>query len=143
MIDKSAEPHPPGKHRYTSVVQGVELANEFARSRLTVSEFARQRGVSAQMVRYWCGRARRLASASTQPALVQVAEVSATGAVEPVPAPAALAAPAPRAIALPAPSVDPPIIELRLPNGVRIGVGAGFSPEVLSQLIACVSGRLC
>lgn len=144
MIDNAA-PHPPGKHRYTSVVQGMELANEFGRSRLSTAEFARQRGVSSQMVRYWSARARRLAASST-PDLVQVAEVTSEGAVEPVasvpalPAPAAPPSPKPQAAVT---ASTAPTIELRLPNGVCIGVGAGFSPQVLSQVIACVSGRPC
>ncbi len=148
MIEKAAQQHPPGKHRYTSVVEGMELANEFARSRQSVSEFGRQRGVSSQMVRYWCGRARRLAAAA-KPDLVQVAELSASGVIEPMPQSPALPAPvsrpatiAPQASAIP-PTAAPPTIELRLPNGVRIGIGAGFSPEVLSQVIACVGGRSC
>ncbi len=151
MSEKTAQPYPPGKHRYTSVVEGMELANEFARSRLSVSEFARQRGVSSQMVRYWCGRARRLAAAAT-PDLVQVAELSASGVIEPMPQaprlqalgsrPAIVAPPMPQPSSVPSTAV-PPTIELRLPNGVRIGIGAGFSPEVLSQVIACVGGRSC
>ena len=36
-----------------------------------------------------------------------------------------------------------PTIEVRLPNGMSIGIGAGFSPEVLAQVIACVGGRPC
>ncbi len=152
MIEKAAQQHPPGKQRYTSVVEGMELANEFARSRLSVSEFARQRGVSSQMVRYWCGRARRLAAAA-KPDLVQVAELSASGVIKPMPQVPALPAPMTRPatiapLSMPQPSAmpptaAPPTIELRLPNGLRIGIGVGFSPEVLSQVIACVGGRSC
>ena len=54
--------HLAGKHRYTSVVDGVALANDFAGSRQSMSEFARQRGVSFSMVRYWSIRARQLSS---------------------------------------------------------------------------------
>lgn len=139
----STEPiaHPQGKHRYTSVVEGVALANDFARSRLPMSEFARQRGVSFNMVKYWSARARRLA-ASSEPALVEVATVSATGVIEPsrptLPAPAN-----PAAVPTPLPIPSGASIEVRLPNGVRIGVAAGFSAELLSRVIACVSDRPC
>lgn len=143
--------HPPGKHRYRSVVEGMALANEFARSRQSISEFARQRGVSFNMVKYWSTRARRLAAASASD-LVQVAQVTPSGDVERVatsepavrqpeapvpPAPPRLPAP----VAVPPPSS--PTIEVRLPNGVSIGIGAGFSPQVLAQVIACVGGRPC
>jgi hypothetical protein len=137
--------HIAGKHRYTSVVDGIALANDFARSRQTMSEFARQRGVSFSMVRYWSTRARRLASAS-EPGLIQVAEVSSAGVIEPVsppqePTPAPVPRPPPMAVMKPASS--PPSIEVRLPSGVSIAVGAGFSPTVLSQVIACLGGRSC
>lgn len=145
MIDNAA-PHPRGKHRYTSVVQGMELANEFARSRLSTAEFARQRGVSAQMVRYWSARARCLAT-SAQSELVQIAEVTSEGAIEPAPTTPALPSPAATPLPKPVPiapaAASAPTIELRLPNGVCIGIGAGFSPQVLSQVIACVGGRPC
>lgn len=128
--------HPQGKHRYTSVVEGIALANDFARSRLPMSEFARQRGVSFNMVKYWSTRARQLA-ASSEPALVEVATVSTAGVVEPTRP--ALPAPHPA----PSPVQVSASIEVRLPNGLRIGVAAGFSAEVLSQVIACASGRPC
>jgi hypothetical protein len=137
----STEPvaYPQGKHRYTSVVEGIALANDFVRSRLPMSEFARQRGVSFNMVKYWSARARQLA-ASSEPALVEVGTVSATGVIEP-------SRPALPAPFCPAPAMSPmPVatsIEVRLANGVRIGVAAGFSAEVLSQVIACVGGRPC
>lgn len=128
------------------MVEGVELANEFARSRLTMSEFARQRGVSQRMVQYWSQRARQLAVAASGD-LVQVAEVSATGTVAPMampPAPPPGASVVATSPALPVPPAPgPPVIEVRLPNGVRIGIGAGFSPQVLAQVIACVGGRTC
>jgi hypothetical protein len=140
--------HIAGKHRYTSVVDGIALANDFARSRQTMSEFARQRGVSFSMVRYWSIRARRLASAS-EPGLVQVAEVSLAGAIKPVAPPQEpTPLPAPRPPSLPSmavmkPAPSSPTIEVRLPGGVSIAVGAGFSPAVLSQVIACLGGRPC
>ena len=140
--------HIAGKHRYTSVVDGIALANDFARSRQTMSEFARQRGVSFSMVRYWSIRARRLASAS-EPGLIQVAEVSSAGAIEPVsPPPEPTPASSPRPPSLPPmavmkPASLSPTIEVRLPSGVSIAVGAGFSPAVLSQVIACLGGRSC
>ena len=137
--------HIAGKHRYTSVVDGIALANDFALSRQTMSEFARQRGVSFSMVRYWSIRARRLASAS-EPSLIQVAEVSSAGAIEPVsppqePTPAPV--PRPPSMAVMKPASSSPTIEVRLPSGVSIAVGAGFSPAVLSQVIACLGGRSC
>jgi hypothetical protein len=48
-----AEPHPHGVHRYRSVTEGVAMANEYLSSRLSISEFARQKGVSFKMVKYW------------------------------------------------------------------------------------------
>jgi len=138
--------HPRGHHRYQSVVDGIALANAFARSRLTISAFAREQGVSFRMVKYWSTRARQLAAASS-PDLVQVAEVSAGGVITPVTPAAVPALPAPTRAPSPTPgasSTAPPVIEVRLPNGVRIGVGAGFSPEMLAQVIACVgSGASC
>ena len=144
--------HIAGKHRYTSVVEGIALANDFVRSRQSMSEFARQRGVSFSMVRYWSIRARQLSSAS-EPGLVQVAEVSSTGVIEPVslpvvtnPAPGPASAPPslPSMMVTKPPSPSPsPTIEVRLPGGVSIAVGAGFSPSVLSQVIACLGGRSC
>lgn len=138
--------HLVGKHRYTSVVDGIALANDFVRSRQSMSEFARSRGVSFNMVRYWSIRARQLSSAS-EPDLVQVAEVSSTGAIEPVvptPEPSPTPSPPPSlpsTVTKPIPSS--PTIEVRLPGGVSIAVGAGFSPAVLSQVIACLGGRSC
>ena len=148
-MSTSASPrHPAGKHRYTSVVDGIALANDFARSRQTMSEFARHRGVSFNMVRYWSIRARRLASAS-EPGLVQLAEVSCAGVVEPVPAPEVpTPPPAPAQPSLPSVVIPGRVsasatIEVRLPGGVSIAIGAGFSPTVLSQVIACLGGRSC
>jgi hypothetical protein len=139
--------HLAGKHRYTSVVDGIALANDFVRSRQSMSEFARQRGVSFNMVRYWSIRARQLSSAS-EPGLVQVAEVSSTGVIEPV-SPPVVSTPAPApppslpSMAVTKPASSSPTIEVRLPGGVSIAVGAGFSPAVLSQVIACLGGRSC
>jgi len=139
--------HVAGKHRYTSVVDGVALANDFVRSRQSMSEFARQRGVSFSMVRYWSIRARQLSSAS-EPGLVQVAEVSSTGAIEPVsvqevPGPTPAQPPSLPSMAVTKLASSSPTIEVRLPGGVSIAVGAGFSPAVLSQVIACLGGRSC
>lgn len=128
--------------RYRTVVEGVELANEFARSRLTASEFARQRGVTVRMVTYWTKRARLLAAA-TSPDLVQVAEIGGTGAIAPLPAEAAPAAPALIPMSPSAAPMAPTTIEVRLPSGVRIGVAAGFSPAVLAQVVACLGGGAC
>lgn len=144
MADSTVLPHPQGKHRYTSVVEGVALANDFARSRQSMSNFARQRGVSFSMVKYWSARARHLA-ASSAPDLVQVAELTPSGAIVPVVPRSALPAPVTPKDAPVPPSLPsaPPMIEVRLPNGVRIGVGAGFSPQALAEVIACVGGRPC
>jgi hypothetical protein len=133
---------PPSTQRYRSVVEGVELANEFTQSRLTMAEFARQRGVTMRMVAYWTKRARLLAAA-TSAELVQVAEISGTGSFEALPAEgvpiasAVIAAPSPTALG------SMPTIEVRLPNGVRIGIAAGFSPAVLAQVVTCLGGKSC
>ena len=127
--------------RYRTVVEGMDLANEFTRSRMTAAEFARQRGVTVRMITYWTKRARQLAAA-TAPEVVQVAEFSASGAIELPSAEAATAATAIVSVPSPATPLPPPTIEVRLPNGVRIGVAAGFSPAVLAQVVACL-GRPC
>ena len=146
MAERITVPHAQGKHRYTSVVEGVALANDFAASRLTMSEFARQRGVSFNMVRYWSSRARQLATASA-PALVQVGEISPSGAVASANVPSAPPTVAPDAAVSRLPAVAlgsaVPAIEVRLPNGVRIGIGAGFSPHVLAQVISCLGAQPC
>lgn len=144
MADSAVSPHPQGKHRYTSVVQGVALANDFVRSRQSMSDFARQRGVTFSMVKYWSVRARQLA-ASSSPDLVQVAELTPSGAIEAVVPRSVLPAPVPAIMPPAPPSLPsaPPVIEVRLPNGVRIGIGAGFSPQMLAEVIACVGGRTC
>ena len=134
--------HPPSSQRYRSVVEGVDLANEFTRSRMTAAEFARQRGVTVRMIMYWTKRARLLAAATT-PDLIQVAEVSAGGTIEPPPVEACPAATAIIAAPSPPAPVSNPTIEVRLPNGVRIGVAAGFSPAVLAQVVTCLGSRPC
>ncbi len=147
MNELPTQRHPQGKQRYRSVVEGVALANEFYSSRMSMSEFARQRGVSVRMVTYWSSRARQLAAATASD-LVQIAEIDAKGGITPVsqgmpalqaPAPA----PVPMATPAPLPVSGPTMIEVRLPNGVRLGVGAGFSPVALAQVIACLGGRSC
>lgn len=70
--------------KYRSVIEGMELANQFASSGQRLSEFARQRGVSPRMVVYWSTRARQLDAATTTPALVPVAELGADGVLEAV-----------------------------------------------------------
>ena len=139
--------HLAGKHRYTSVVDGIALANDFVRSRQSMSEFARHRGVSFSMVRYWSTRARQLSAASA-PGLVQVAEVLSTGAIESVspsvvPSPDPAPSPSLPSTTVTKPATSSPTIEVRLPGGVSIAVGVGFSPAVLSQVIACLGGRSC
>jgi hypothetical protein len=135
----------PGKPKYLTVVEGFVLANDLVKSRQTVREFARQRGVTTRMVQYWAGRARELAEKNT-PNLVQVAEISPSGAMIQVSPPSQLpAAPRPQlagVISAPLTS-SPPVIEVQLKNGIRIGIGAGFSPEVLVQVISCLGGTQC
>jgi len=153
MNELPTQRHPQGKQRYRSVVEGVALANEFYSSRMSMSEFARQRGVSVRMVTYWSSRARQLAAATASD-LVQIAEIDAKGGITPVsqgmpalpapaPAPAPAPVPVPMATPAPLPVSGPTMIEVRLPNGVRLGVGAGFSPVALAQVIACLGGRSC
>lgn len=148
---------PQGKHFYRSVVGGVATANEFLASRLGMSEFARQKGISYAMVKYWVKRARELSqaavaspisSASAVPAergLVEVASVSASGDIE---LSAAVLTPPAEPVSLVRtvpPSTVPPAIEVRLGNGVNIAVGSGFSPEVLRAVVSCLAerGRPC
>ena len=86
----------PGKSKYLTVVEGFALANDLVKSRQTVAEFAHQGGVTTRMVQYWAGRARELAEKNT-PNLVQVAEISQSGAIIPIPPPSQLpAAPRPQ-----------------------------------------------
>ena len=93
----------------------------------------------------------RILSSASEPGLVQVAEVSSTGAIEPVSPPVVstpVSTPSPAPPSLPSTTVTKlspslPTIEVRLPGGVSIAVGAGFSPAVLSQVIACLGGRSC
>ena len=51
MIDQDRQTQAPGKHRYQSVVQGIELANEFARSRLPMRRFGCSRSAGAPIMR--------------------------------------------------------------------------------------------
>jgi|LakMenEpi03Aug12_release.lakeMendotaPanAssembly.Ray.scaffolds.fasta_scaffold316379_2 hypothetical protein len=137
-----AEPRPHGVHRYRSVTEGVAMANEYLSSRLSISEFARQKGVSFKMVKYWTARARRLAAEAGQGSpsqmeprdLVAVGSVDEHGVMEP-------AAPVPAPLRVDAPAA-PAAIEIHLGNGVRIAVGPGFSPEVLRSVVACL-GASC
>lgn len=146
MIDEVKHRH--GVHRYRNVTDGVAMANEYLSSRLSVSEFARQKGVSFKMVKYWCARARQLAaaaSASTPPPmrpchLVPIGTIDENHAIivseQPTEEPARPAAPPP------APPPPPSPIEVHLPSGVRVSVGPGFSPETLRSVIACL-GQPC
>ncbi len=140
-----AEPHPHGVHRYRSVTEGVAMANEYLSSRLSISEFARQKGISYKMVKYWAARARQLASESDQRVpqplghrdLVAIGSVDERGTIEAVvPSPAA---PPPLRVDV---SAAPAAIEIHLGNGVRVAVGPGFSPEVLRSVVACL-GTSC
>jgi hypothetical protein len=56
--------HRHGVRRYRSVTEGVAMANEYLSSRLGMSEFARRKGVSFKMVKYWSVRARQLAASA-------------------------------------------------------------------------------
>lgn len=123
------------------------MANEYLSSRLSVSEFARQKGVSFKMVKYWCARARQLAaaaSASTLPPmrpghLVPIGTIDENHAIMVSEQPAEEQA----LPAAPPPAPPPPSpIEIHLPNGVRVSVGPGFSPELLRSVIACL-GQPC
>lgn len=136
-----------GKHFYRSVVDGVGMANEYLASRLGMAEFARHKGLSYAMVKYWVRRARELSQAAASPVrgsgssssdggLIEVASVSASGEVGPPTT--ALAKPTE---SVHGPSHPPPSIEVRLGNGVRIAVGAGFSPEVLRAVVSCLVER--
>jgi hypothetical protein len=142
MTTSPSPTEPPSTHRYRTVVEGVELANEFMRSRMTVTEFSRQRGVTVRMVTYWTKRARLLAAA-TSADLVQVAEIGEGGAIEPLAGKVAVTGTAVIQASSPAVSSASPMIEVRLPSGVRIGVAAGFSPTVLAQVVACLGGPSC
>jgi len=129
---QSAKPRNP---KYLSVVEGFALANDLAKCRLSIVEFARQRGVTTRRVQYWSARARVLAEKNA-PKMVQVAEISPTGEMVPTsPPPRLPAAPSPPPGGeITAPSSPPPVIEVQLKNGIRLGIRAGFSPDVLSFL---------
>lgn len=139
MTDEMQHRH--GVHRYRNVTEGVAMANEYLSSRLSMSEFARQKGVSFKMVKYWSTRARQLAASAQAAApapsghLVPIGTmddahgivIAGSSATSPIPPP------------VPAP---PSPIEVHLPSGVRVSVGPGFSPELLRSVIACL-GQPC
>ncbi|MBV9542411.1 MAG: hypothetical protein JO167_14205 [Alphaproteobacteria bacterium] len=128
-------PYQQGKHRYRSVAEGMAMAQAYLRSGQGMSQFARENGITQRMVMYWSTRARQLASASetataqpvSPPLLEHVGSVDERGCITtPEAAPAA-----PKKEAA---------IEVRLSNGARIAVKAGFSPARLRQVIACLEG---
>lgn len=116
--------HPQGRRRYQNVVEGCAMAAEFRRSGLTVAEFSRQKGVSRKMIMYWAGRERELAASRPQE-LVQVPAVAAPSPAPALPADAASFARA--------------AIEVRLPNGVTIGVCVGFDASLLRDVVRALS----
>lgn len=140
--------HRHGVHRYRNVTDGVAMANEYLSSRLSVSEFARQKGVSFKMVKYWCARARQLAAAASASAppsmrpghLVPIGTIDENHAI--IVSPSSAEDPARPAAPAPAPPPPPSAIEVHLPSGVRVSVGPGFSPELLRSVIACL-GQSC
>ncbi|MBN8523835.1 MAG: hypothetical protein J0M02_00720 [Planctomycetes bacterium] len=145
MSDDSKHRH--GVHRYRNVTDGVAMANEYLSSRLSVSEFARQKGVSFKMVTYWCARARQLAAAASASApptrpghLIPIGTIDEHHAIivgQPPAEDQARSSPPPAA-----PPPPPSPIEVHLPSGVRVSVGPGFSPELLRSVIACL-GQPC
>lgn len=150
MSGSSEGRRPQGQHFYRSVVDGMGMANEFLASRLGMSEFARQKGISYAMVKYWVKRARELSQASSAPlapgadsgsvarGLIEVASVSASGEVGP---PTAAMEPPVRVASTSSPPAAASAIEVRLRGGVSIAVGAGFAPEVLRAVVSCLIER--
>ena len=143
--------HPWGKHRYKSVVEGCAMAAQYRRSGLTLGEFVRQTGVTRRMVEYWSRRERELAAnnhadfVEVTPTLVvpdcPAETVTATALlsssivvpVEPeqVP-PASVGSPPP-------PPSTQPTLEIRLPSGATIAVGASFDPVLLRAVVGCLA----
>ncbi len=135
--------HPPGKHRYRSVTDGVAMAQAFIDSGLGISAFARQYGVSARMVKYWSSRAQMLATASeataasSPPLLEHVASVDGETML-PLPCPAT-SQPEPQPSVVP----EPGRIEITMPGGTRLVVTGSVSPVLLRQAVLCLSGGPC
>ena len=142
--------HPWGKHRYKSVVDGCAMAAQYRRSGLTLGEFVRQTGVTRRMVEYWSRRERELA-ASNQSNFVEVTPVAVVPdrAEKPVTATVLLAAPSGAPVepeqAQP-PVAEPPLrpttqpsLEIRLPSGATIAVGASFDPVLLRAVVGCLA----
>lgn len=142
--------HPWGKHRYKSVVEGCAMAAQYRRSGLTLGEFARQTGVTRRMVEYWLRRERELA-ASNQSDFVEVtpAQVKPDASSVTVTTMALLAPPvvvpaepeqAPQATEVP--PAKPAVklsLEIRLPGGATIAVGASFDPVLLRAVVGCLA----
>ena len=143
MADTSDTQHPPGKHRYRSVADGMAMAQAFLRSGLGISAFARQYGASARMVKYWSTRAQMLAAASEAaapphaPLLEHVASIDGETILPASPSTAVPPEP-------PQPSEpDPGRIEITLPGGARLVVSGTVSPELLRHAVQCLTGRAC
>lgn len=140
--------HRQGVHRYRNVTDGVAMANEYLSSRLSVSEFARQKGVSFKMVKYWCARARQLAAAASASTLppIRPGHLVPIGTIDENHSIIVAQPPVENHVrsAPPPPTQPPPPspIEVHLPGGVRVSVGPGFSPETLRSVIACL-GQPC
>ena len=142
--------HPWGKHRYKSVVEGCAMAAQYRRSGLTLGEFVRQTGVTRRMVEYWLRRERELA-ASNQTDFVEVTPtlvvpvspaetVSATTLLAPPSVAAVVPKQAPQASAESPPSPPTqPSLEIRLPSGATIAVGASFDPVLLRAVVGCLA----
>ena len=142
--------HPWGKHRYKSVVDGCAMAAQYRRSGLTLGEFVRQTGVTRRMVEYWSRRERELA-VSNQSDFVEVTPVAVVPdrAEKPVTATVLLAAPSvapveqewaqPPAADQPPQPAPQPSLEIRLPSGATIAVGARFDPALLRAVVGCLA----
>jgi hypothetical protein len=135
--------HPPGKHRYRSVADGMSMAQAFLRSGLGISSFARQYGASARMVKYRSTRAQVLAAASeaaaapSPPLLEHVASVD-DASILPVPSPTTAPPEPPPPLA-----PDPGRIEIILPDGTRLVVSGSVSQELLRHVVLSLTGRAC
>ena len=136
---------------YRSVVDGVGMANEFLASRLGMAEYARQKGISYAVIKYWVRRARELSQASSVPVapvessafrdrgFIEVASISAAGELDASTTTVRTAGKGQASLATI--TTTPAAIEVRLGNGVRIAIGAGFSPDILRAVIACLADR--
>jgi len=89
------------------------------------------------MVKYWSTRARQLAASA------QAADPAPCGSLVPIgtvddECGIVIGQPSAMAPCSAPPPAPPSPIEVRLPNGVRVAVGPGFSPEILRSVITCL-----